>query len=154
MESTQPPYIPFRFLAFCSFLAYIISWHCYVLHASDNPKFMFISIRSTPPTSEAGLGFLVAFDILYVIGLISLATIFLTALLSKRVHRQKTWFMVIISWVLNSVSNILLIGRQKTPLINLNPDLCLTQAVLIDSTPVLWVQSIQSGVVWLSSLPS
>ncbi len=98
---------------------------------------MFISIRSTPPTSEAGLGSLVAFDILYVIGLISLGTIFLTALLSKRVHRQKTWFMVILSWVLNSASNLLLIGRQKTPLVNLNPDLCLTQAVLIDSTPVL-----------------
>ncbi|KJA23259.1 hypothetical protein HYPSUDRAFT_40059 [Hypholoma sublateritium FD-334 SS-4] len=95
-----------------------------------------MSIRTTLTTSEAGLGSLVAFDVLYVIGLISLGTILLTALFSKRVHRQSTWFMVIISWVLNSASNMLLIGHQKAPLINLNPGLCLTQAVLIDSTPV------------------
>lgn len=98
---------------------------------------MFMSIRTTPPTSEAGLGSLVAFDVLYVIGLISLGTILLTALFSNRVHRQSTWFMVIFSWVLNSASNMLLIGHQETPLVKLNPGLCLTQAVLIDSTPVL-----------------
>ncbi|KAF8968060.1 hypothetical protein BDZ97DRAFT_1800671 [Flammula alnicola] len=103
-------------------------------------RFLVEKRESTPTESlhsaEApNVGAIIAFDVLYFAGLISLAVILLTACFSARVRRQSTWYMVIGSWFLNSLASLILVGQQTGPFPRFAT--CLAQAVLIDSTPVL-----------------
>ncbi|KAJ7067805.1 hypothetical protein C8F01DRAFT_1333228 [Mycena amicta] len=68
-------------------------------------------------------------------GAFGLVVIILTALLSKRVKRNATWYYFIISWILSCISYtlIFILGQQNEP--SFGP--CLVQAGAIYGAPVL-----------------
>lgn len=80
---------------------------------------------------------IIAFDVLYIVGPLSLLAILLTAWRAEDIRQRRlpTWFMAVGSWVFISVANILLIGRQTGP--SPPPNICLAQAMLIYAAPVL-----------------
>ncbi|KAF8183941.1 hypothetical protein BJ912DRAFT_975646 [Pholiota molesta] len=84
--------------------------------------------------SRPNITFIATFDVLYILGPVSLLAILLTAWCSPNVRRPSTWFMAVGSWVVISVANILLLGHQMGPM---PPhSLCLAQATLIYASPV------------------
>ncbi|KAF9036188.1 hypothetical protein BJ165DRAFT_619967 [Panaeolus papilionaceus] len=70
-----------------------------------------------------------------VASMISLTIVLLTAYLSPSIRRTGTWFAFLGSWLITSISNILLVRHQIGP----SPDrsLCLFQTMLVYSNPVL-----------------
>ncbi|KAF8183944.1 hypothetical protein BJ912DRAFT_975658 [Pholiota molesta] len=78
--------------------------------------------------------FIVAFDILHVLGLVFLGAILLTVGRSFHIKRASTWFMFILSWFLTSLSNLMILGQQtgSAP----REGVCLIQAMLIYGMPV------------------
>ncbi|PPQ76145.1 hypothetical protein CVT26_011795 [Gymnopilus dilepis] len=81
------------------------------------------------------------------IGLTGCSILLGIAMISKSVHRHSTWFGFIFSWIVSSVSYLLLFFAGQ--LENLNPpfNLCLTQAALIYSAPPLTAASTLSLIV-------
>ncbi|KAF5327048.1 hypothetical protein D9619_005005 [Psilocybe cf. subviscida] len=79
--------------------------------------------------------FIVAFDILYFIGLFSLLFIIATALLAPSIQRSSTWYMFIWSWIITCITSLILVGQQTGPAPSTG--VCLFQATLIYATPVL-----------------
>jgi hypothetical protein len=79
--------------------------------------------------------FIIAFDVLYFIGLFSLLFIIATALLSPSIQRSSTWYMFIWSWIITCISSLILVGQQTGPAPS--TAVCLFQAMLIYTTPVL-----------------
>jgi len=93
--------------------------------------------RSVDPDSDqpaTNLRFLIAFDIIYVVGLVFLVTIFLTVWCSSSIKRASTWLMVIVSWFITSLANLMLVGQQtgRPPMTSV----CLAQAMLIYAVPI------------------
>ncbi|KDR76233.1 hypothetical protein GALMADRAFT_156339 [Galerina marginata CBS 339.88] len=87
--------------------------------------------NNVPPPN---VPFIVAFDIIYAIGLVSLGAILLTAWRSSQIKRASTWIMVIVSWFITSLANLILVGQQtgRPPMTGV----CLTQAMLIYALPI------------------
>ncbi|PBK71601.1 hypothetical protein ARMSODRAFT_1083042 [Armillaria solidipes] len=81
----------------------------------------------------------VAFDTLQMSGLVLLLTLLAPALFSPNVKRTATWFGIIISVIIYCVSYSILmfIGGQDDP--EPSPGVCLFQACLVYSTPILSV---------------
>jgi len=93
------------------------------------------AVRSVDETQPApDVPFIIAFDIIYLIGLVSIAAILFTALLSPQIKRASTWLMVIASWFITSLANLILVGQQtsRPPMTGV----CLTQAMFIYALPV------------------
>ncbi|KAF9464069.1 hypothetical protein BDZ94DRAFT_1321394 [Collybia nuda] len=79
---------------------------------------------------------IIIFDFFASLGIVSILVVLIPALFSPRIRRSATWFVVLVSWLVYSVSYILLFGRQtssKPPPLGL----CLFQAVLVYATPPL-----------------
>ncbi|KAF9463535.1 hypothetical protein BDZ94DRAFT_1308650 [Collybia nuda] len=76
------------------------------------------------------------FNVLTTLGVFSIAAVLGPALFSSRVKRSTIWFSTLISWLMYSVSYLLLLGRQIGPA---NPPLglCIFQASLIYATTPL-----------------
>ncbi|KJA26312.1 hypothetical protein HYPSUDRAFT_64036 [Hypholoma sublateritium FD-334 SS-4] len=79
---------------------------------------------------------IIIFDILYIVGPVSLLIILLTAWRSRDVRRRPTWFMAVGSWVVISVANTLLIGHQTGLAEHIPHGICLVQSILIYTSPV------------------
>lgn len=79
----------------------------------------------------------VAFNVVQIIGLVMLGAVLLTACLVKDVKRSSAWYLFMATWLFYTAAHLLLAGQQIGP----NPmfGLCLFQASLIYSTPVLFV---------------
>ena len=79
--------------------------------------------------------FIIAFDILNFIALITLSAVLLTAWLSPRIRRVPTWYLYIFTWDIYTVSYLLIIGKQTGS----KPvwEWCLFQSVMIYATPIL-----------------
>ena len=80
---------------------------------------------------------IIAFDVLQIIGLITISAILCIVWFSPRIRRSSTWFSYMFSWVFSSISQLLLIGHQTGPI--LGHILCLCQAMLSNSAPALFV---------------
>jgi len=63
-----------------------------------------------------------------------LATLF-PAMLSPSIHRSKTWFSMIVSWIVYALSYILILGYQSGP--EPGRGICVLQMMFIYSTPPL-----------------
>lgn len=79
--------------------------------------------------------FIVAFDILNFIALVSLSIVLLTAWASPRIRRVPTWYLYIVSWDVYSLSYLLILGKQtgSEPVWGL----CLFQSMMIYAAPIL-----------------
>jgi len=75
------------------------------------------------------------FNVLQIVAFLLHGAILFTALLSSNVRRTPTWFGLIASWMVFTLSNFLIVGQQIGP----DPGfwICLTQAGLIYAAPVL-----------------
>ena len=80
---------------------------------------------------------IIAFDILQILGLISISATLCTVWFSSRIRRSNTWFSYIFSWGFSSIGCLLIIGRQTGP----RPGhiLCLCQTMLSNASPALFV---------------
>lgn len=81
------------------------------------------------------LRFIVAYDVLHILGFIILVPVILTAWFSPRVQRTPTWFPLMISWALATINASLIFGRQIGPIPPFA--LCLTQAGFLYAIPIL-----------------
>lgn len=77
------------------------------------------------------------FDLLHLLALILLILITLSALSSRRVHRMRTWYSFLLSWIIYTVSFLLLPFRSP----GFEPDKasCLFQASMIYAMPPTYV---------------
>ncbi|PPQ69979.1 hypothetical protein CVT25_001531 [Psilocybe cyanescens] len=82
--------------------------------------------------------FIRAFDIIYLIGLLSLLAILITACTSSRIRRLSTWYTFLLAWIFEALSKLLLVGQQTSP-VSPRFGLCVVQASFINATPVLYV---------------
>ncbi|KAJ7590627.1 hypothetical protein C8J56DRAFT_538345 [Mycena floridula] len=76
-----------------------------------------------------------AFDTLAFAGFFLLALVLIPVILFKQVPRNRTWFGLILGWMLYSVSYILILGRQFGPAPPFG--LCMLQAILIYTMPTM-----------------
>ncbi|KAJ7773346.1 hypothetical protein B0H16DRAFT_1512058 [Mycena metata] len=83
--------------------------------------------------AETGAPPYVAFDILIMLALVLLIAMLLPALLSRSVHRMKTWFNLVVVCIVYCISFLLLLGHQSGPEPPLQ--LCIFQAGLIYAGP-------------------
>ncbi|KAF9477902.1 hypothetical protein BDN70DRAFT_77027 [Pholiota conissans] len=93
-----------------------------------------IAIVGRDNSSESMIHLIVAFDALYIIGVVFLGVILVTVGRSFHIKRASTWFMFIFSWFLTSLVNLLILGQQTGP--QPGQGICLLQATLIYGTPV------------------
>jgi len=89
----------------------------------------------TENVAPPNVHFIIIFDVLYGVGLVFLLPILYTALRSPGIKRASTWFMVIGSWVVTSLSNLILLGQQTGPPPRIS--VCLMQAMLVYASPIL-----------------
>ncbi|KAJ7589866.1 hypothetical protein C8J56DRAFT_586096 [Mycena floridula] len=90
--------------------------------------------RRTMPNS-----YIIAFDVLQAIGLVSSYVVFLTPISSATVKRSTTWLMFMGELAIFCTTFLLLLGRQDGLAPNFG--LCLTQAALVFSAPVMCAYS-------------
>jgi glucose uptake protein GlcU len=79
-----------------------------------------------------------AWDVLMFIAILLLVLALVPPLFSRRVIRRKTWHTLLLSLLVFSIGEVLLVGHQQDP--NFGGDLCLVQIAVIYSTPPLYVQ--------------
>lgn len=87
------------------------------------------------PTSQ-NIRDIIAFDVLYGVGLVLLILLLFTALFSPRhIKRGPTWFMMLVGWIITSMGNLIIVGQQtgSPP----GQAVCLLQAMLVYASPVL-----------------
>ncbi|PBK92480.1 hypothetical protein ARMGADRAFT_1080551 [Armillaria gallica] len=91
----------------------------------------------------------IAFDTLQVLGLVLLLASLAPALFSSNIKRTVTWFGMIVSVIIYCASSLILmfIGGQDDP--EPSPGVCLFQACLVHSTPLLSVFCALSFIVEL-----
>lgn len=79
--------------------------------------------------------FIIAFDILNSIAVITLSAVLITAWKSSRIRRVPTWYLYIFSWDVYSLSYLLIVGKQtgSEPVWGW----CLFQAIMIYAIPLL-----------------
>ncbi|KDR72760.1 hypothetical protein GALMADRAFT_158926 [Galerina marginata CBS 339.88] len=92
-------------------------------------------------SGRAQASFLKACISFQIVGLVGCTLMLGTALLSRSVHRHSTWFSFVFSWMVSGISYLLLffsgqLGNQNPPF-----GLCLAQAALIYSVPILTAAS-------------
>lgn len=100
------------------------------------------------PPSSAEPGFvrkdITIFNFFASLGVISIIAVLAPALFSPRIKRSATWYGELTSWLVYSVSYILLFGHQLGP----KPPphgLCMFQAVLVYAMPPLYASSVELG---------
>lgn len=81
---------------------------------------------------------IIAFDVLMFFAILLLVLALVPPLFSRHIVRRKTWHSVMLSMLILSIGEVLLVGRQFEP--SPNPNLCLVQVAVIHATPPLWVQ--------------
>ncbi|KAF9568277.1 hypothetical protein CPC08DRAFT_702702 [Agrocybe pediades] len=79
---------------------------------------------------------IITYNIMNAVGLALLTIIVVTAWLSPTIHRIPTWFMLLFSFIVSCIGNLLIVGHQMG---NQPPwKLCLLQAATTYSAPVLF----------------
>ncbi|KAF9464070.1 hypothetical protein BDZ94DRAFT_1297476 [Collybia nuda] len=79
---------------------------------------------------------IIAFDVLASLGIVSVTAVFVPAVFSPRIRRSATWFGMLTSWLVYSLSYVLLFGRQFS--MKFPPHgLCMLQAILVYVMPPL-----------------
>lgn len=101
-----------------------------------------MTVAVQPEADASDLPFIVAFDVLQIVGFLLLVPVVLTAWRSPRVQRTSTWFAFVLSWVLSSVAFVIIVGQQTGPAPMAG--VCLFQAALIYATPALYVCAVES----------
>ncbi|KAG5722764.1 hypothetical protein E4T56_gene7965 [Termitomyces sp. T112] len=95
-----------------------------------------ISRVPTPSTESDTLSIeRTVFNVLLFLGLFLNVAVLLPALFSSKVHRRNAWYNVLISWMIYSLSYLLILGYQhehEPPF-----GICLAQAALVYSCPTL-----------------
>ncbi|KAF9036187.1 hypothetical protein BJ165DRAFT_620580 [Panaeolus papilionaceus] len=103
--------------------------------------FFFGGGATDDPQAEAyrkvSVGYITANNIIVLLSIFSLVLVLATAHLSASIHRRGTWFAFLGSWLITSIGNILLVGRQIGPPLDNYRGLCLFQAMFIYSSPIL-----------------
>lgn len=109
-------------------------------------SFVIVCPSSMPPISQASTLLnenrtvsveRTIFNTLLFLGGFLNATILVVAFWSRHVHRRTGWYNVLVSWVIYSISYLLIFGYQNGPEPSFG--VCIAQAALIYSCPVLWV---------------
>ncbi|KAJ7590583.1 hypothetical protein C8J56DRAFT_1024454 [Mycena floridula] len=99
--------------------------------------------RDTTPVAHL----VILYNVLQLLGLVFLAIILFTAILSHNLRRSRSeaWFAFMVSWIIYAGSYVLIIGKQ----INGGPTAphCLIQAALVYATPVLTAWSTLALIV-------
>ena len=90
---------------------------------------------------------IIAFDVLQIIGLITISIILCIVWFSPHIRRSTAWFSHIFGWSFSCIGYLLLIGQQTghPP----GPILCLCQAMLLDAFPTLFVWFLSIDFGWL-----
>lgn len=85
----------------------------------------------------SGRTLITAYNVLAIVGIVSLTLIVCVSWLSPRVSRSATWFSFMISSAVSSSIGILIIGQQEGE----DPDraLCVTQGILVNGIKVMYV---------------
>ncbi|KAF8800818.1 hypothetical protein BYT27DRAFT_7199259, partial [Phlegmacium glaucopus] len=79
--------------------------------------------------------FIIAYDVLYIFGLILLSAILCTAWFSSSIRRSTGWYLFNFAWALSCIGYLLIIGQQTGPLpAHIH---CLFQAMIIYASPAL-----------------
>lgn len=75
------------------------------------------------------------FDSLGFIALVLLSMMLISVIMQRKIHRNKTWFSLMVSWMIYTLSFLLFIGEQFSS----EPPFgfCLFQAALIHACPAL-----------------
>ncbi|TFK75175.1 hypothetical protein BDN72DRAFT_892523 [Pluteus cervinus] len=99
----------------------------------DSPRVTGSSIES--PSASSPVPFIIAYNVLQMLGFVLLVPVILTAWVSPRVHRASTWFPFMLSWVFSTIIYSFLMVHQIGP----SPSfaLCLTQAGFVYASPAL-----------------
>ncbi|KAF8811668.1 hypothetical protein BYT27DRAFT_7183704 [Phlegmacium glaucopus] len=84
---------------------------------------------------KPNIRFIIAYDVLYIFGLIFLLAILFTAWFSSSIRRSTGWYSFNFAWVLSSIGCLLILGHQTGPLTGHIH--CLFQAMLISASPAL-----------------
>ncbi|KAF8804418.1 hypothetical protein BYT27DRAFT_7258893 [Phlegmacium glaucopus] len=94
---------------------------------------------SIPHSCEAhnkpNIRFIIAYDVLYIFGLILLSAILCTAWFSSSIRRSTAWYSFNFAWALSCIGYLLIIGHQTGPIPGHIH--CLFQAMLIYAFPAL-----------------
>jgi hypothetical protein len=96
--------------------------------------------RAGTGTDGSQLSFIVAFDALCFLAVITLSIVFLTAWFSTRIRRVSTWYLYIFSWDTFSVARLLIVGHQTGSMPGRG--ICLFQSVMLHATAVLCVSTL------------
>ncbi|KAF8811667.1 hypothetical protein BYT27DRAFT_6439200 [Phlegmacium glaucopus] len=84
---------------------------------------------------KSNIRFIIAYDVLYIFGLIFLLAILCTAWFSSSIRRSTAWYSFNCAWVLSCIGYLLILGHQTGPLPGHTH--CLFQAMLIYASPAL-----------------
>ncbi|KAF8811684.1 hypothetical protein BYT27DRAFT_7208230 [Phlegmacium glaucopus] len=84
---------------------------------------------------KPNIRFIIAYDVLYIFGLIFLLAILCTALFSSSIRRSTAWYSFNCAWALSCIGYLLILGHQTGPLPGHIH--CLFQAMLIYAFPTL-----------------
>ncbi|TFK40429.1 hypothetical protein BDQ12DRAFT_721867 [Crucibulum laeve] len=79
---------------------------------------------------------IIVFDTLTIISLLLLVACLLPAYLGTHIQRCKTWYGLLVSWIIYSLSYTLLLGQQRGPGEHVN-GVCIFQASIIYAAPVI-----------------
>lgn len=102
------------------------------------------ALSTASPTVEINVNpssnfhFITSFDVLYLVSLLALLSILITAHASSRVRRLSTWHAFLGAWIFECLSKLSLVGQQTSP-VPPQFGICAIQASLIEAAPVLYV---------------
>lgn len=108
----------------------------------------FLKETSANATSLPNLNvhLIITFDDLHATGVALLLAILLVAYLSPKIRRKTTWYMVVVVWIVISLSNLMLpMGEQTGP--EPGATVCFVQAMFVYALPpfnYLYVHSFES----------
>ncbi|KAF8183940.1 hypothetical protein BJ912DRAFT_538710 [Pholiota molesta] len=96
--------------------------------------------NSTTETSANATSFpnpnvhlIITFDVLHATGVALLLAILLVAYLSPKIRRKSTWYMVVVAWIVISLSNLMLLGEQTGP--EPGTAICFVQTMFVYALP-------------------
>jgi glucose uptake protein GlcU len=86
-------------------------------------------------------GWVITWDILMFFAILLLVLALVPPIFSRRVVRRKTWHTLLLSSLVYSIGEVLLVGNQQDSVADsvANSNLCLVQVAITYSTPAMWV---------------
>ncbi|PPQ78958.1 hypothetical protein CVT25_002287 [Psilocybe cyanescens] len=103
---------------------------------AHNATVIATRFEDTASPSSQAIRDIIAFDVLYGVGLVLLILLLFTALFSPHhIKRGPTWFMMLVGWMITSMGNLIIVGQQTGP--PPKQAICLMQAMIVYASPVL-----------------